>query len=68
MQGDSKIVSNCERPKCTDCEFGKGHRISNEVNTIKNNPMKDQDLKKDNILPGKMVSADHYISKATGRL
>ena len=30
--------------------------------------MKDQELKKDNILPGKMVSADHYISQAPGRL
>ena len=30
--------------------------------------MKDKELKKDNLLPGKIVSADHYISRAPGRL
>ena len=30
--------------------------------------MKDQELKKDHLLPGKMVSADHYISQAPGRI
>ena len=30
--------------------------------------MKEQGLKKDNILPGQMVSADHYIFRAPGRL
>ena len=30
--------------------------------------MKDQELKKDHILPGHMVSADHYISRAPGRI
>ena len=30
--------------------------------------MKEQDIKKDHILPGQMVSADHYISRAPGRL
>ena len=30
--------------------------------------MKEQDLKKDNLLPGQMVSADNYISRAPGRL
>ena len=61
-------MANCERPKCAACEFGKFHRQPNKVNTIKNNPMKDQDLKKDHLLPGQMVSADHYISRAPGRL
>ena len=28
--------------------------------TIKKNHIKEQELKKDNLLPGKMVSADHY--------
>ena len=27
---------------------------------IKNNPMKEQELKKEHLLPGQMVSADHY--------
>ena len=30
--------------------------------------MKEQELKKDYLLPGKMVSEDHYISRAPGRL
>ena len=35
---------------------------------IKNNPMKEQDLNKDNILPVQMVSADHYILRDPVRL
>ena len=31
-----------------------------EYNTIKKNPLKEKYLKKDHILPGQMVSADHY--------
>ena len=53
VQGNSKAVA-----KCAACEFGKGHRQPNKVNTIKNNPMKEQELKKDHLLPGQMVSAD----------
>ena len=68
MQGNSKAVANCERPKFAACEFGKGHRRPNKVNTIKNNPMKEQELKKGHLLPGHMVSADHYISWAPGRI
>ena len=30
--------------------------------------MKEQDLKKDHLLPGQMVSADHYMSRAPGRI
>ena len=68
VQVNSKAVANCERPKCAACEFGKGHIRPNKINTIKNNPMKEQELKKDHLLPGQMVSADHYISWAPGRL
>ena len=68
VQGNSKVVANCERPKCAACEFGKGHSRSNKVNTIKKNPMKEQELKKDHLLTGQMVSTHHYISRAPGRL
>ena len=68
MQGNSKAVAKCERPKCSACDFGKVNCQPNKGNTTKNNTMKEQDLKKDNILPGQMVSADHYISRDTGRL
>ena len=30
--------------------------------------MKEQEIKEDHLLPGKMVSADHYISRDPGRL
>ena len=68
MQLNSKAVENCEIPKCSACDFAKGSIRSNKVNTINNNPMKEQELKKDNLLPGQMVFADHYISRAPGRL
>ena len=61
VQGNSKAVANYYTPKCAACEFGKGHCKTNKVNTNNKNPMKEQDLNKDNILLGKMVSEDHYI-------
>ena len=67
MQGVSKAVANCESPKCDACEFFKVHPRPNKVNKIKNNTMKEQDPKKDNILPGQMVSSYQYISRASGR-
>ena len=39
-----------------------------EYNTIKKDPLKEQDLKKDHLLPGQMVSAYRYILRAPGRL
>ena len=65
---NSKVVANCERPNCASCELGKGHRQYNKVNTTKNNNMKEQELKKDHLLPGHMVSVDHYILLAPGRI
>ena len=68
VQGNSKAVANCENPKCAACEFVKVHRLPNKLNTIKKNPIKDQELNKGHLLSGKIVSADHYISRAPGRL
>ena len=68
MQRNSKAVANYESPKCATCESGKGHRQPNKVNTMKNNHMKEKELKKDYLLPVHMVSADHYILRAPGRL
>ena len=68
VQGSSKVVYNYKSPKCAACEFGKGHRQPNKVNTTKKNIMKEKDLKKGHLLTGQMVSADHYISRDPGRL
>ena len=68
LQENYKEVANYERPKCAASEFGKGHFRSNKVNTIKNNPMKEEELKKDNLLTGNMVSAYHYISRYPGSI
>ena len=51
VQGNYKAGDNCESPKCDSYEFGKGHFRSNNVNTTKNNPMKEQDIKKDYNMP-----------------
>ena len=68
MQGNSKAAANFENLKFAACEFGNSHRRSNEVNTINNNPMKDQELKKYHILPGQMVPTYQYILLDPGRL
>ena len=68
MQLNSKAVSNFESPKCAACDFWKGCRQSNKINTIKNNPIKDQDLKNDRIMLGQMLDAYHYILWDPGRL
>ena len=68
LQGNSKAVANYESPKCAACEFGKVHSQPNKVNTNKRNIMKEKELKKDHLLPGQMVYADHYISRDPGRL
>ena len=49
---NSKAFSNCGGPKCDACEFVKVHIRYNKVNTINNNPMKEKELKKDNLMPG----------------
>ena len=68
MQLNSKAMANCESIKGAACEFGKGHCQLNKINTTKKNPMKDKELKKDHLLSGKIVSADHCISRDPGRL
>ena len=61
MQINTKAVDKCGSPKCDACDFGKGNYLFNKVKKIKNNPMKEQEIKKYHLLTGHMVSADHYI-------
>ena len=68
MQRNPKAMSNYESTKCDAFEFGKFHCKFNKVNKIKNNLMKEQELKKDHIMPGHMVYADHYIYRDPGRI
>ena len=68
MQRNPKAVANCERPRYATCEFVKDHCQPNTMNTIKKNPMKEQELNKDYLLPGQMVSEYHYILRDPGRL
>ena len=66
LQGNPKEVSNCESPKFSACEFGKFCCQPDKVNTIKKNPMKETDIKKDHFHPIHMVYKDHCISWASG--
>ena len=68
MQGNFKAVANFENPKFDACVSGNGHRQSNKVNTIKNNPTKKKEINKYNLLPGKMVSVDQYILQSPVQL
>ena len=68
MKINPKAVANCESTKCAACEFGKGCRRPNKLKATKKNHMKEQELNKYHLLPGQMVSADHYISRVLGRL
>ena len=44
--------------------FVKGYCLSNKVNTIKKNTMKDQDINKDHLHHVHMMSAYHYILRS----
>ena len=49
-----------------NCE--EGHHRINKINMKNNTYAKEKDIKKDNIIPGHMVLADHYILRASGRI
>ena len=61
-------MENFVSPKCAACDFGNGICLSNKVNTINNNPMKEKELEKDCLLPVQMGSTDHYILQDPGRI
>ena len=61
-------MANFESPKCADCDFGKGYFRPHKRNTINNNPMNYQDLKKHHLLPRQMMSSDKDISQDPGTI
>ena len=68
MQLNFRAVENCERPRCSGCEFVRGSCKPYKVKTTNNNPIKEQDLKKDSLLTGQILSSHNYISRDPGRL
>ena len=68
LRVNSKAVDNYERPKCAACESLKGNCQPDKINTTKNNTTKEQEINKYHLLPGKMVSIDHYFLRDSCRL
>ena len=44
------------------------HHQTDKISTIEKSPIKEQDINKDNILPGMVMSEDHLISWVPDRL
>ena len=68
VQVNYKEVENFVSTKCGSCEFGKGCFLPDKIKRVKDNTAKGKDLKMYHILPGQMVSSDHYISRNTCRI
>ena len=60
-------AANCEIPKCSICEFSKGHRTSTKGKMTSPNPLFDGNCKKGYLHPGSGVSVDHFESRLKGR-
>ena len=60
-QENKKAVSNSERPKCDEFEFGKVHFLTNKIKTTKKSSTKEQKINKYQLLTGHMVSEYHHI-------
>ena len=60
-QENTKTVSNIERPKCDEFEFGKVHFLTNKIKTTKKSSTKEQEINKYQLLTGHMVSEYYQI-------
>jgi hypothetical protein len=63
-----KAAANCEHPKCSSCQYGKGRRRPSQSEITKPVPSKEGSLKTEDLFPGQTVSVDHFQSSAKGRL
>ena len=68
MRGKPSSVANCDLPQCASCNFGKAQRHSSKAKTTILNKDKENEIKKQHLLPGQKVSADQYVSAVPGRL
>jgi hypothetical protein len=66
--GLQKAAANCEHPKCSSCQYGKGRRRPSLGKVTKPIPSKEGSLKSEDLFPGQTVSVDHFQSSAKGRL
>ena len=61
-EGNNKSGTNGESTKCAECECWKVYLRTKKIKTTKKNPIKEKDIKNDNIMTVKMVSMYQYIS------
>ena len=54
-ENKSNFSGQFQMPKCSACDFGKGQRRPDKINTVKKNPMKNQDLNNNHILSVNIV-------------
>ena len=60
--------ASCERPLCSACQFGKMTRRGAGSMDFKVKKGKEMSLKRDQLVPGQVISVDQYESKVKGRL
>ena len=60
-------ASRCTLPKCTICEYSKGHRLHTSGNRATTNPTTDGALRANSLSPGHKISVDHFESRLRGR-
>ena len=65
--GKYAAASKCQVPKCSICEFAKGHRRSTRGHIHTPTPTRDGNLKINDLRPGNTVSVDHFESRLKGR-
>ena len=58
VRGKPSSVANCDLPQCASCNFGKAQRCSSKAKMTILNKDKENEIKKQHLLPGQKVSAD----------
>ena len=58
--GKYLAASKCSIPKCAICEYAKGHRRSTRGKTHTPTPVRDGNLKINDLKAGSTISVDHF--------